>query len=366
MLRRAVLVLLSGVACVGCSGGGPKTRLGSLPFPGVLSLWDTADPQDLGEHVSEVGSANALAESSRGTVYTCKAGFVDLAHLRESADWTRYAYEHILRAFEERSEWATFRDDYHAEYRVALRIPETWSRFTAEARRSEAERAARVAAQRIAYLAMTWHEVATWFGDRIIIFIPEDRSSFTYDDMVAHVIGVRLGGDALAMVSRGEAATFDEAMTIALGREMLRLDAKGKDETYLAARAVEGRWWEGESCTKRQVATGLDGGVLAPWVVPGLDACAGVSAEPQRLSWEDPATLRSLAHVLGTVEMRSVHFAEDLGLAPGAVRPSAAFSGQRPQVSSEGWVAANDFMRRSTEVVHDSMEGEFGTGFDRP
>lgn len=367
MLRIVALLLIVSVTCTGCTFGGPKTRLGSLPFPAALSLWDAADPSDLGEHIHEAGTFEGLAESSRGTVYTCKAGFVDVAHLRESADWTKFAYDEVLDALRQGKPYATFEDHYRAEYRIALNVPEVWSRYSADARRSEEERAARVAAQRIAYLAMTWHEVATWFGERIIPFIPEDRSSFTYDDTIAHIIGVRLGGEALGMVTRKEAPDFDQAMTIALNREMTRLGALSTEETYDAALAVEGKWWEGEDCTKRQLATGLDEGFMTPWIIHGFEPCPAAVAENQKLTWEDRGTLRSLNLILGSVEMRSESYAETLGLVPGQVtRGPAGESGTLPTVSADGWVFANDLMRRSVDVLRVSMRAKFGEHFDSP
>jgi hypothetical protein len=343
----------------GCAIGGPKTRLGSLPFPGALTLWDTADPHSLGGHVHEPAAFGGFGESSRGTIYTCKAGFIDVAHLRESADWTKYAYDEVVAALDAGDTELHLTDGYKAEYRMKLMVPPAWSRFSAEARRNATERAARNAAQRIAYLAMTWHEVATWFGERIIPFIPEDRSSFTYDDTIAHVIGVRLGGEALLLVSRGDAADFDSAMTIVLDREIERLGALSTDETYDAALAVEGVWWEGETCTKRQLATGLDEGFLAPWVIEesgrSFAPCAGSEPEVQRLAWEEIATLRSLSDVLGALDMRSASYSETLGFTLGT-----------PPCDIEGWVPSRLFMARCIETLHRDMASKFGEAFDRP
>jgi Protein of unknown function (DUF4056) len=374
--RLLVTALIAVLAAGGCTIGGPKSRLGSLPFPGALTLWDVADPASLGDHVGAAGSLSGLAESSRGTIYTCKAGFVDLAHLRESADWTKYAYDEIFAAFDRGDAYARFEDHYEAEYRVALAVPAAWSRFTPEARRSAQERASRIAAQRIAYLAMTWHEVATWFGERIIPLIPEDRSSFTYDDTIAHVIGVQLGGNAIAMVTQGEADDFDAAMTIVLEGEMQRLGALSADQTYKAALAVQGRWWSGESCIKRQLATGLDEAFMVPWVIRpthakttdgSLDDCLQAGAEVQRLTWEDPAVLRSLAGILGPVEMRSKPYASTLGLTGGAVTPAPGTSERTgPVVTADGWVDARDFMRRCVDVLRVSMSEKLGADFDVP
>lgn len=359
-----------GLGLAGAALGGPRERLGSLPYPSTFSLWSTAEPDRLGTHISEHIPFAGMQEASRGTVYTCKAGFIDVAHLREAADWTRYAHDEVLAALREGKTSVRFADHFHGEYEVDLAVPAGWAKLTPADRGVEEARAARLAGQRIAYLAMTWHEIATWFGDRTIPFIPEDRSSFTYDDVIAHVVGVRLGGDALALVAVGDAEDFDAAMTTVLDSEMRRLGACSSEETEAAANAVEGRWWKGEQCMKRQVSIGLEEQVVTPWLVPGFGPCAGEPAEPQRLTWEEPATLRRVAGVITDVRMRSPAYSTKLGLPSGAGpapdRPQNFVYEGGSDPNAAGWLAAKTVMRVAMNVVRNSMRESLGVDFDRP
>src|SRR5262249_12707791 len=77
----------------------PRWRLGALPFPGPLSLYAAADATDLGMHryTSWWERPFEEGEGARGIMYTCRAGFLDLAHLRDAVDWTRYLRDHVQR-----------------------------------------------------------------------------------------------------------------------------------------------------------------------------------------------------------------------------------------------------------------------------
>ncbi|HSC70057.1 MAG TPA: DUF4056 domain-containing protein, partial [Candidatus Methylomirabilis sp.] len=92
----AVCLMLSVVLCACASGSQtPRIRLGSTPFPGLLSLYAAADPRDLGMHRYEPWWERLVDpdETSWGNLYTCRAGFLDLGHLREYVDWARYIHD---------------------------------------------------------------------------------------------------------------------------------------------------------------------------------------------------------------------------------------------------------------------------------
>jgi hypothetical protein len=119
----------------------------------------------------------------------------------------------------------------------------------------------------VAYLVLTWHEVATWFGYRTFFF-DESRSAFTYDDTVATLVGMRVGARAMAA---DEGRDFDAAVTAGLGEELRRLGAVTPAQTERAVRAVEGVWWAGDAPLKRQAdVCPAEVDVVRPWVVPNL------------------------------------------------------------------------------------------------
>jgi hypothetical protein len=165
-----------------------------------------------------------------------------------------------------------------AVFHVALAYPADWADRAAAARAESVDAASNQIGQRVAYLILTWHELATWFGYRTFFF-DESRSAFTYDDSIAHLVGMRVAERAMADRDR----PFDDAVTHALVEELHRLGAVTPAQTEQAVRAVEGAWWSGDAPLKRQadVCPGNEVEVHA-WLVPGLAfATAAADAPPE-------------------------------------------------------------------------------------
>jgi hypothetical protein len=261
-------------ACPGCLSfdGTPRDRLGALPYPGLLTLYDTADPAHLGRHRYE-GLPRLLQtdEAERGIIYTARAGFLDLAHVRIAIDWTRYCTRAVAAAVRDRREALAIPCPEGDVFHLAVRYPAGWSALPAADRERAADAVARQVGPRVAYLMLTWHEVATWFGYRTVFFVDESRSAFSYDDSVAHLVGLRVADRAMCDAGRdADDQAFDAAVTVALDAELRRLGAVSPDRTDEAARAVEGRWWAAGQPLKRQfdVCPG-ESTVVYPWLVPG-------------------------------------------------------------------------------------------------
>ena len=67
----------------GCNFGAPRIRMGSLPTPPPGPRF--SNPNSLGKH-----SYRFNPFEQNGIVYTCKAGHIDITHVRWCADYTRY------------------------------------------------------------------------------------------------------------------------------------------------------------------------------------------------------------------------------------------------------------------------------------
>jgi hypothetical protein len=275
------------VAClivlVGCGhAGAPRYRLGSLPFPGPFTLYAAATGDLGGHHYGDQPREGAAREVGRGTLYTCHAGFVDVAHLRESIDWTRHVYERVLAAFAERAPRLVFEGPDDTHYELGFDYPPQWAALS----RDEQRRAAIRIAQRSSLLIMTWHEVLTGSGYKTTGVVSERRSAFTYDDMSAHVIGVGVAGQALA-----DTDAFDRAVTHALATRLAALGMVDHACLDQALELVEGTWWHGRFALRLQRETGRFAGQLEPFVIEDLACCPDTTPEP--LAWP-PDDLPSL------------------------------------------------------------------------
>ena len=262
----------------GCNGA-PRSRLGALPYPGPMTLYKTADPQRLGRH--RYGLMRRLCqtgEASRGIIYTARAGFLDVAHVRITVDQVRYCTRGFRRAVSGDNDKFALRGPNRSVFHVAIRYPADWAALPADEREGLAAEWSLRAGQRLAYLMVTWHELITWFGYRNVPFVDERRSSFLHDDVMSHVIGLRVAERAVrAAGPTSDGFADDDAVTAALDAEMAELGAAAPACTDAAARAVEGAWWSGGQPLKRQPDVGLSSGFVRPWLVPGL-ACAPAPA----------------------------------------------------------------------------------------
>lgn len=232
-----------------CCTFGADLSVARIPF---LRRSDIISPDALGTHRFLGG------ESERnGIIYTRKGGFVDVAHLRDVADWTGYLY-HLVDA----SQGSPTPLVWHlglegGEKELHLQVPEGLN---------VSEKAA--LAGRIAYELSVWHEIATWYNGSILPFIPERYSSFSPEDLYSNLLGASLGIRAIE-----SDMDFDEAMSSLIRQDMEDLIALTTTEaTYNAMCEVEGIWWtndkplpDGSVLLARYLEPG---DTLHPWRLP--------------------------------------------------------------------------------------------------
>lgn len=264
-----LLLLLAGMllGSIGCNAPGqPRSRVGALPFPGLFTLYSTADPQDLGQHGS--GGLFGGGGADRGIIYTMEAGFVDIAHIRDTVDWTRYSARHVRDAIARGEQTLALRMKNLTWFHLTFHYPSDWDELSGSERQALVDELAIPIGQELAYLMMTWHEVLTWYGYRGTFFFDESGSAFTYDDILSHLVGITVAGEAMRRAGVEEGEAFDLAVTEVLDEAMRELGALPPEETNRAVAAVKGAWWNGGKPLQRQFDVGLDSGTLRPWLVP--------------------------------------------------------------------------------------------------
>lgn len=266
----------AGFSCtlLGCSSGPatPRMRLGSIPFPGPFTLYSVADPAALGGHRYEswFDAHDGPSEVNRGILYTRRAGFLDLSHIRESMDIVKYAHDRIAEHFATgksglfRLDWADTR------YDIRVQIPEWWAQLSEQDRADISREAAIRQAQRFCIVVGSWHELGTWYGQMTVPPFSEKPSAFTWDDPASHVVAAIVAGKAL----RDAATPWNAAVTKALNDELAELGVVDIDCESKAVEHVHGRWWWGGTAIRRDLDTGLATNIKTPWLITGLDCCA--------------------------------------------------------------------------------------------
>lgn len=252
----------------------PRTRVGSLATSTVSTPFRGCS--NLGRH-----SYRYNVVEKNGIVYTCSGGHLDIAHLRNSADWTAHLSALAYYQMKEGVGEFSFELDEDTGCHVHVDYPPDWDC------RDDADKAlllydvATGLGRYFAYHASIWHEIVTWFGYKSTGFYSEFASAFSWEDMYSNLLGCHIGYAAMYDTQH----TFDEAVTLGLQAELKKLGPQPKNIARHASDLVRGQWFSGEQpaviMMGRNFDIGLDDGRVTPWLVPDLTAC--LDAQPHLL-----------------------------------------------------------------------------------
>jgi len=247
----------------------PPIRMGAYATKTIGTRF--ANPENLGRH-------NSRSEKN-GQVYTCKAGHIDLAHLRKAADWTAVLAEKTFKHLMKNETEFSFRLREPSVYFVMLTYPKNWENLPQKDKERIARNVSIELGQYFSYTATTWHEIITWFGYKCTGIYSEFPSAFSWEDMISNLLGTYGAGQAL----RDTKHSFDEAMTLVLDRQLEILDVQPRHIAKLASKKMKGDWYSGGllffvKMKKRNFDIGLDDGFITPSTVPSLRGCEEVEA----------------------------------------------------------------------------------------
>ncbi len=261
----------------------PRLRPGSYPSatPGVRFL----GPADLGPHSYQFSSSE-----QSGIVYTCRAGHLDISHIRKAADWTGYLAAVVLEHIEKGDATFEFKQVEPSLYRVELTFPEDWNDLADPQRKRIAREVSCELGQYLAWTGLTWHEILTWFGYRFKIWQSEFPSAFSWEDNYSNLLGTHAAIAAL----RDQSRPFSECVTESLQRWLEELGAQPAEVARQTTEAMRGRWFSTRHfftvIHQRNFDVGIDDGYVTPRLAPILGTCEA----PTPLSLPIP-TLDSLA-----------------------------------------------------------------------
>lgn len=254
----------------------PKMRRGSYPTPTVGTSY--LGPNQLGSHGYRPEFHER--EDGNGMVYTCKAGHVDIAHVREAADWTAYLAAVTYKRLENSDLEFSFTLKEGSVCFVHLTYPDTWQSLSVEDKERIAFDLSVNLGRYFGYAAGSWHEMLTWFGYKSRGVFPEFPSSFSWEDIYSNLLGVDIGVEAI----RDKNRTYDEAVTYAMDKTLENLDIQSAEVARQAAESVRGSWFTGEvppfvDMKKRNFDIGLDNGLVTPLLIDAVCECEGAKAQ---------------------------------------------------------------------------------------
>lgn len=285
-------------------------RLGPLPVP-FFRMRNVRGLEDLGHHAYDSGIVRfrrsgrpepGLDPEKNGLVYTCRGGFVDVAHLRDWADWTVYLASLIVASLHEG---------------FSLDLPREGGRRLLEYRppprelieRMGSKRLAIALAQWAAFQLSIWHEIITWYGWNSVVGFHEEASAYSPEDLYSNLLGIRIAGGMLAR--RGDVESegiYNHALDRWLHVVLEHLGSVPRRAGMQAIEAVDQIWWDSHvKLPDRRfvLRRHFDLGDQRPWLVPprlvrGPDTAKlreACGSRPQPLEIRVPRSLENLRFV---------------------------------------------------------------------
>ena len=265
-------------------GADMKVAVDKVPVPGV-EIGNLVDPGDVGPHrydngylsIQRADPRGIVDNENNGLIYTCRGGFIDLAHVRDNADNTLAFATAIGRSLDKGGMIEV--PPQGAAMRVRLQP------ISGNAIRKYGRMQLAVAlAEWLAYQFSIWHEIATFYGYASLSQWPEKISSFSPEDLYSNQIGVRLAGAIILGKGARSDLEYGKSMDAWIERMLQRLEAVSLEDSRAAMQAVDGAWWDSEKripdwtlVKRRQFETSP---FLRPWRLEDLSPGTKGAVEP--------------------------------------------------------------------------------------
>ncbi|MBW1296838.1 DUF4056 domain-containing protein [Aquimarina litoralis] len=231
-----------------CCAFGYDLKIWGIPF---VSIDQVISIDDLNEH-HYMGNKR----EGTGTIYTTKGGFIDIGHLRDQLDWTRFIHATIINSKGKGEVILPLRNEAGRKT-LYLNIPEQLNDHDSV-----------LLAGKITYDLSLWHEISTWFGASTVPFISEKFSSFSVEDVYSNLLGIHIG-----MKTLRSKQPFNKTATEVIASTLDSLGVvKTAKETYDAYDAINNKWYTNKKrIPSAKITLKRDLNILKssnPWIIP--------------------------------------------------------------------------------------------------
>ena len=218
-------------------------RVGSIPVPGYEIRY-VLELDSLGTHRFNKGAMavqagmekGILADEASGIVYTCRGGFIDIAHVRDNADRTLYLAAQIARIAATGGTIPITGEG--ARRRIVVKPLDRQLVRTYGLREVVTS-----LAEWFDHQAGIWHEITTWYGWSSTPF-PERPSAFSPEDIYSNLLGAKIAGAVIRAHSPAREFAYDHAVTALLQDALTKLGPLPPAGTRRAFQYVDGIWWD--------------------------------------------------------------------------------------------------------------------------
>ncbi|PHM36722.1 conserved hypothetical protein [Xenorhabdus innexi] len=217
-----------------------KVKALGLSVP-IYRIDNIVEADKLGEHHYNDSFLGASAEvfgvsnEKVGLLYTEKGGFIDISHVRDTADYTLYLFSQIYAHLGQ--QWILDLDNELAARKIHFFA------FTPPTDPAERYTLSAYLAAKLAFQLAAWHEIAQWYGYQSVPGFSEAISAFSPEDLYSNLLGARL---ALTLILQGQVSSvnqFSAAIANILPIALNELGAYNKSGTKKMFDQVDGLWW---------------------------------------------------------------------------------------------------------------------------
>ncbi|WP_247663123.1 DUF4056 domain-containing protein [Shewanella sp. MMG014] len=242
--EQAALPLPTSVRPCCAFGSGQKVKLGPIPVP-FFRHANTIELDDIGAHAFEAGSFShqksapnaGRSGENNGLVYTLKGGFIDLAHVRDTAD-------NAVALFYRIQPYLGEAQTIELPFEIGPRTIELAAFDVSELTATERWELAASIAVRLAYSMAEAHEIAQYHGYRSFSPWTEDVSAYSPEDLYSNMLGAKI---ALAVLTNNLAMTrqqYNFHMTAWISATIAWLEPVSAQQTDAMFEAIDGYWWD--------------------------------------------------------------------------------------------------------------------------
>lgn len=225
-------------------GNAQKVKVGPVPVP-FFRYANTLAVDKVGPHAFEAGTFSFQKDApngSRGTennglMYTLRGGFIDLAHVRDTAD---NAIALFYRIYPQLGQQQTIKLPDEIGPRVIELSEFDLSHLTP---RQRWETAAAISV-RLAYFMAEAHEIAQWHGYRSWAPWSETVSAYSPEDLYSNMLGAKI---ALALINNNLAMSkdlYNQHMTQWFAATLNWLEPVSIEQTNALFDVIDGHWWD--------------------------------------------------------------------------------------------------------------------------
>jgi hypothetical protein len=218
-------------------------NVGSIPVPGYEIRY-VLEVGSLGTHQFNKGAVavqaglgkRIVSDEASGILYTCRGGFIDIAHVRDNADRTIYLASQLARI-------AATGGTIHLGAEGARRRIVVKPLDRELVRRYGVREVVTSLAEWLDHQAGIWHEIATWYGWSSTPF-PERPSAFSPEDIYSNLVGAKIAGTVIRRHTLPTELAYDAAVTALLKDALTKLGPLPLAATRRAFDYVDGIWWD--------------------------------------------------------------------------------------------------------------------------